>query len=64
MVPHTNFIWTPPSKVPISHLMTLETDTYLTRGYYDQYKVAGLGQFRHISPEPHFPGRKYPKLAD
>ena len=44
--------------------MTLETDTYLTRGYYDQYKVAGLGQFRHISPEPHFPGRKYPKLAD
>ena len=28
---------------------------YLTRDYYDRYKVAGFRQFRHIFPEPHFP---------
>ena len=26
----------------------------LTRDYYDRDKVVGLGQFRHIFPEPHF----------
>ena len=28
---------------------------YLTRDYYDRYKVTGFGQFRHNFPEPHFP---------
>ena len=28
---------------------------YLTRDYYDRYKVAGFGKLRHIFPEPHFP---------
>ena len=51
----------PSGKVSVT--ATSKRDQYLTRDYYDRYKVAGFGKFRHIFPEPHFPwSYKYPPI--